>query len=102
MGWSMLQKTQARGVEIHRTPNRVLIHQSRALQVFSAQLMMWLLLGLLTSRTLSDGVIAGETFKNSKWSVGQVLGLAQFVPVVIDLVVASICEYLCLNRSEIQ
>ena len=77
----------------------MLTFQLKALQVFSAQLMMWLLLGLLTSLTLSDGVIAGETFKNSRWSVGQVLGLAQFVPVVIDLVVAAICEYLCLNRS---
>lgn len=90
---SEIQKTQARGVDSHRSPRLVSIFQLRALQAFSAQLMMWLLLGRLTSLTLSDGVNAGDSFKNVKWSVGQVLGLAQFVPVVIDLVVAGTCEY---------
>ncbi|KAK7709455.1 hypothetical protein SLS63_013228 [Diaporthe eres] len=85
------QKTQARGVDSHRSLRLMSIFQLRALQAFSAQLMMWLLLGRLTSLTLSDGVNAGDSFKNVKWSVGQVLGLAQFVPVVIDLVVAGTC-----------
>ncbi|KAL2286341.1 hypothetical protein FJTKL_07115 [Diaporthe vaccinii] len=62
--------------------------QLRALQIFSGQVMMWLSLGRLTSLTVSDGVNAGDSFRNVKWSVGQVLGVAQFVPVVIDLVVA--------------
>lgn len=98
-GQSLLQ-TQARAADTHRSPKRTGIFQVRILQVFSAQLMMWLLLGRLTSLTLRDGVNAGDSFKNSKWSVGQVLGLAQFVPVVIDLFVASICEYSCINRSK--
>lgn len=102
-GRSVLQ-TQARAADSRRNPRRMLVFQilTRALQVLSAQLMMWLLLGLLTSLTLSDGVNAGESFKNSKWSVGQVLGLAQFVPVIIDLVVASICEYSCLSHYNSQ
>lgn len=96
-----VDQTQARCTDAHRSPNRVSAFQLRILQVFSAQLMMWLLLGLLTSLTLSDDVTAGDSFENLKWSVGQILGLAQFVPVVIDLFVASICEYSCLNHSEI-
>lgn len=97
-GCGGIQKTQTKGLHSHRSPKLMSIFQLRALQVFSAQLMMWLLLGLLTSLTVSDGVNAGDTFKNTKWSVGQVLALAQFVPVVIDLVVAGICEYFhCLN-----
>lgn len=94
-GCSGVQKTQATGVDSHRSLRLMSIFQLRALRVFSAQLMMWLLLGRLTSLTLSDGVNAGDSFKNLKWSVGQVLGVAQFVPVVIDLVVAGTCE--CIN-----
>lgn len=92
-GCSGLQKTQARGADSHGSPRLMSIFHLRALQALSAQLMMWLLLGRLTSLTLSDGVNAGDSFKNVKWSVGQVLGVAQFVPVVIDLVVAGTCEY---------
>lgn len=99
-GCSGAQKTPAKGIGSHKSPGLMSIFQLRALQVLSAQLMMWLLLGLLTSLTLSDGVNAGDSFRNTKWSVGQVLGLAQFMPVVIDLVVASICEYCdCLSRD---
>ncbi|KAG6365977.1 hypothetical protein INS49_000153 [Diaporthe citri] len=87
-GYGGVQKTQARAINSHGSPRLMSVFQLRALQAFSAQLMMWLLLGRLTSLTLSDGVNAGDSFKNVKWSVGQVLGLAQFVPVVIDLVVA--------------
>lgn len=93
-GCSGIQKTQATGVDTHRSLRLMSIFQLRALQVFSAQLMMWLLLGRLTSLTLSDDMNAGDSFKNVKWSVGQVLGVSQFVPVVIDLVVAGTCEYL--------
>lgn len=75
------------------------IFQLRALQVFSGQVMMWLLLGRLTSLTVSDGVNAGDSFRNVKWSVGQVLGVGQFVPVVIDLVVAGTCEYFRSSES---
>lgn len=99
-GCSGAQKTPAKGIGSHDSPGLMSIFQLRALQVLSAQLMMWLLLGLLTSLTLSDGVNAGDSFRNTKWSVGQVLGLAQFMPVMIDLVVASICEYCdCLSRD---
>lgn len=94
MGCSGVQKTQARGIHSHRSAKLMSILRSRALQILSAQLMMWLFLGLLTSLTLSDGANAGDSFRNAKWSVGQVLGLAQFVPVVIDLIVAGTCEYL--------
>lgn len=97
----MLRKIQTWHEDSQRSPKRTLGFRLRVLQVLSAQLMMWLLLGLLTSLILSDGLIAGESFKNLKWSVGQVLGLAQFVPVVIDLVVAGICEYLGLFLSQL-
>lgn len=92
-GCGGLQKTLARSIDNHRSLKLMQIFQLRTLQVFSAQLMMWLLLGRLTSLTLSDGLNAGDSFKNAKWSVGQILGLAQFMPVVIDLVVAGACEY---------
>lgn len=92
-GFGGIQKTQVKGVDGHKSPRLMSIFPLGALQVFSAQVMMWLLLGLLTSLTRSDGVNAGDSFKNTKWSVGQVLALAQFVPVVNDLVVAGICEY---------
>lgn len=62
---------------------------------------MWVFLGLFTVYRSDVSSKANSADKDNQWMFGQVLALATFVPVGIDLVVVYICEFRALSEINI-
>lgn len=56
---------------------------------------MWLLLGTFTAMAIRVANEEGEWGKDRRWSIGQVLAMATFAPLIIDMAAMAICTYLC-------
>lgn len=60
--------------------------KARALNIVLCCVMMWLLLGTFTAIAVRLADAMGPWGKDRRWSIGQVLALATFVPLIIDII----------------
>ncbi|KAH8753566.1 hypothetical protein F5883DRAFT_191208 [Diaporthe sp. PMI_573] len=67
--------------------------QTRALNIILLCATMWLLLGTFTTIAvrLADGM--GPWGKDRQWSIGQVLAMATFAPLIIDIIAIAKCKW---------
>lgn len=64
----------------------------RVLNILVCFATMWLLLSIFTAMTVRLAVAMGQWGKDRRWSVGQVLAMATFVPLIIDIIVIALCK----------
>lgn len=67
---------------------------ARALNVLLCCAVMWLLLGTFTSIAVRLADAMRPWGKDRRWSIGQVLAMATFVPLLIDIVTIALCKCL--------
>lgn len=53
---------------------------------------MWLLLSIFTAMAVRLADAMGQWSKDRRWSVGQVLAMATFVPLIIDIIAIALCK----------
>lgn len=58
---------------------------ARALNILICYVTMWLLLGTFTTIAVRLAVAMGPFGKDRRWSIGQILAMATFVPLIIDI-----------------
>lgn len=68
------------------------VKQARALNITIISATMWLLLGTFTAITVRLADAMGPWGKDRRWSIGQVLAMATFVPLLIDMIAIIICK----------
>ncbi|KAG6358269.1 hypothetical protein INS49_014153 [Diaporthe citri] len=66
--------------------------KARALNIVLCCAMMWLLLGTFTAIAVRLADAMGPWAKDRRWSIGQVLALATFVPLIIDIIAIALEE----------
>lgn len=83
--------------DLHRTLSKVLMSRYgklvRALNILLCCAVMWLLLGTFTTIAVRLADAMRPWGKDRRWSIGQVLALATFVPLLIDIGTIAMCKY---------
>lgn len=64
----------------------------RALNSFVCCATMWLLLSTFTAIAVRLADAMGQWSKDRRWSVGQILAMATFAPLIIDTIAIAICK----------
>lgn len=67
--------------------------KARALNIVLCCAMMWLLLGTFTAIAVRLADAMGPWGKDRRWSIGQVLALATFAPLIIDIVAIALGKW---------
>lgn len=90
------------GDDLHRDRFKALRRYgniARGLNVLLCCAIMWLLLGTFTSIAVRLADAMRPWGKDRRWSIGQVLAMATFVPLLIDIGTIALCKYLMLITS---
>lgn len=64
----------------------------RALNIVVCSATMWLLLSVFTAIAVRLADAMGQWSKDRRWSVGQILAMATFVPLITDIIVIALCK----------
>lgn len=64
----------------------------RALNIFVCCATMWLLLSIFTAIAVRLADAMGQWSKDRRWSVGQILAMATFAPLIIDIIAIALCK----------
>lgn len=81
---------------LHQRPSNLWTRygkKARALNIVLCCAMMWLLLGTFTAIAVRLADAMGPWGKDRRWSIGQVLALATFVPLIIDIIAIALGKW---------
>lgn len=67
--------------------------KARAVSIVLCCVMMWLLLGTFTAIAVRLADAMGPWGKDRRWSIGQVLALATFAPLIIDIIAIALGKW---------